>query len=138
MKKDIIDKMFEGRWRVYGFRDGQNIKQICREFFEAGLALQIDDPSIAMDGFDEFWELYDKKVAKPKCMKLWEKLTNREKADCLEYIPLYKEAQPDKQYRKNPETFLRNKSWNDELIYRNNGQSTKQGQLDKLANVLVD
>ncbi len=33
------------------------------------------------------------------------------------YIPKYKAAQPNKQYRKNPETFLNNKSWNDELIY---------------------
>ena len=38
----------------------------------------------------------------------------------FEYIPKYKQAQPDKQYRKNPETFLRNRSWEDELIFKNN------------------
>jgi len=26
---------------------------------------------------------------------------------------------PDKQYRKNPETYLNNKSWNDEIIGNN-------------------
>ena len=92
------------------------------------------------DPFDYFWNLYDKKVGKPKCQKLWLKLTEREKAECLAYIPSYKQAQPDKQYRKNPETFLRNKSWNDELIYRNNGTNKptiQQQRLDKLADILA-
>ncbi len=69
--------------------------------------------------FEEFWDAYDKKVGKPKAMKLWAKLSGRDKAECLAYIPKYKAAQPDKKYRKNPETFLRNQSWNDELIYSN-------------------
>lgn len=70
--------------------------------------------------FDEFWSLYDKKCDKAKCMSLWAKLSPKDKAACMEYIPRYKEAQPDKQFRKHPLTFLRNKSWNDELIFRNN------------------
>lgn len=75
------------------------------------------DVEVLPPQFDEFWNAYDKKVGKPKAMKLWAKLTNKEKAACLDYLPQYKVAQPDKQYRKNPETFLRNKCWNDELIY---------------------
>lgn len=74
--------------------------------------------------FDEFWNAYDKKVGKPKTMKLWAKLTNKEKSACLDYLPQYKVAQPDKQYRKNPETFLRNKCWNDELIYSYDRRNT--------------
>lgn len=69
--------------------------------------------------FEEFWDAYDKKVGRPKAMKLWAKLSGRDKAECLAYIPKYKAAQPDKKYRKNPETFLRGQSWNDELIYAN-------------------
>ena len=34
----------------------------------------------------------------------------------MQYIPKYKIAQPEKQYRKNPETFLDNEGWNDEVI----------------------
>ena len=34
----------------------------------------------------------------------------------IKYIPNYKSATPDKKYRKNPETFLNNRSWKDELI----------------------
>ena len=37
----------------------------------------------------------------------------------MNYIELYKQSQPDKQFRKNPETFLNNKSWNDEIINTN-------------------
>ena len=35
----------------------------------------------------------------------------------MSYIPQYKQCQPDKKYRKNPETFLNQKAWNDELIF---------------------
>ena len=163
MKKEQIDKMFENRWRIkkpkMAIREDweEDIKTLCRDFFEAGIMLAQRDmvsssvPAMAVEypasddeafntTFETFWAAYDKKVGKPKCEKLWEKLTIKEKIDCLNYIPLYKQAQPEKCYRKNPETFLRNKSWNDELIFRNNGtiQSDKQQQqIDKLADILT-
>lgn len=72
--------------------------------------------------FDEFWDLYDKKTGeKKKLAKKWLALTDEEREAIMNYIPKYIECQPDKQFRKNPETFLNNKSWNDELIPRNNG-----------------
>jgi hypothetical protein len=89
--------------------------------------------------FEAFWNLYDKKVARPKCEKLWSKLTKSEKQECLQYVPLYVQAQPDKQYRKNPETFLRNKSWNDEIIIRNeHRQLTAADLAEKAARILQD
>ncbi len=67
--------------------------------------------------FSVFWELYDKKVGdKAKLEKKWGDLSNDDRIAILRYIPLYVKAQPDKQYRKDPATFLNNKSWNDELI----------------------
>lgn len=69
--------------------------------------------------FDFFWTLYDKKVGvKEKLKSKWKKLTNEERQKAIDYIDLYKNAVPDKQFRKNPETFLNNKSWNDEIIER--------------------
>ena len=69
--------------------------------------------------FDEFWCIYDKKVGdKDKLIKKWNKLSQKDKEAIMEYIPLYKESQPEKRFRKNPETFLNNKSWNDELIFK--------------------
>lgn len=90
------------------------------------------DVEVLPPQFDEFWNAYDKKVGKSKAMKLWAKLTNKEKAACLDYLPQYKVAQPDKQYRKNPETFLRNKCWNDELIYSSYGRNAFNGTANRI------
>lgn len=76
----------------------------------------IEDKNINID-FEWFWNEYDKKVgAKDKLKKKWNKLTDLERQNAMNYIELYKQAVPDKQFRKNPETFLNNKSWNDEII----------------------
>lgn len=70
--------------------------------------------------FDEFWNDYDKKRgSKEKLIKKWNKISDSEKLKIKEHIPIYKKAQPDKAFRKDPETFLSNKSWNDEIITSN-------------------
>lgn len=70
--------------------------------------------------FDEFWKLYDKKTSpKDKCEKKWAALTDSERQEAIEHIPEYKIAQPEKQFRKDPATFLNQKAWNNEIIYRN-------------------
>lgn len=66
--------------------------------------------------FDIFWNLYDKKIGKPKAEKKWNNLSLKDQEAILEHIPKYKQAQPNKTYRKNPETFFNNRSWEDELI----------------------
>jgi len=67
--------------------------------------------------FDSFWDLYDKKTGdKVKLISKWEKLSDNERVEIMKYIPNYKLCQPDKKFRKDPQTFLNNKSWNDELI----------------------
>ena len=117
------------------------LRKLCRDFFEAGIILATDatvTTSTESENFDTFWCLYDKKVGRDKCLRLWNKLSAADKQACLDYIPLYKQAQPTKQYRKNPETFLRNKSWNDEIIYRTNGKPTATDLADKAARILQD
>jgi hypothetical protein len=67
--------------------------------------------------FDSFWDLYDKKTGeKLKLSDKWNKLSDSERTAIMKYIPFYKICQPDKKFRKDPQTFLNNKSWNDELI----------------------
>lgn len=69
--------------------------------------------------FEWFWNHYDKKVGdKQKLKKKWHKLSDEERQNAMNYLDLYKQSVPDKQFRKNPETFLNNKSWNDEIINR--------------------
>ena len=67
--------------------------------------------------FDAFWDLYDKKAGnKEKLISKWNKLSDDDRTKIMAFIPKYKIATPDKKYRKNPETFLNNKAWNDEII----------------------
>lgn len=67
--------------------------------------------------FEIFWNEYDKKVGdKTKVEKKYNKLSKEDKDLIKIYIPKYKVSQKEKQYRKNPETFLNNKGWLDELI----------------------
>ncbi len=74
--------------------------------------------------FDFFWDEYDKKVGrKDRLKKKWEALTDIEREQAISHTRKYKASQPDKQYRKNPESYLNNKSFNDEII--NHGDSKK-------------
>ena len=51
--------------------------------------------------FDDFWVLYDKKVGERKKLeKKWASLSNQDRIDIMNHIPLYKIAQPEKKYRK--------------------------------------
>lgn len=75
--------------------------------------------------FDLFWELYDKKVGdKGKIASKYNKLSMEDKQAIHLHVPKYIQSQPDKKYRKNPETYLNNKSWLDEIILPNS-QSKK-------------
>ena len=81
--------------------------------------------------FDTFWDLYDKKVDRGKCEPKWNKLSERDKIAALEYIPKYKEAEPRKAFRRNPETFLNNRSWENELIFREEEEGINTGKIQK-------
>ena len=73
--------------------------------------------------FDDFWNLYDKKRGdKDKIEKKWQSLKDSEREAIMNHLPLYKKSQPNKKYRKDPATYLNNKSWNDELIYSDGSQ----------------
>ena len=82
--------------------------------------------------FELFWKMYDKKVGKPKCEKKYEALSEEVRAEIFEHVLKYIEAQPEKQYRKNPETYLNQKSWEDEIIESKNTSKTfSQQQMER-------
>ena len=66
--------------------------------------------------FDRFWNLYDKKVGRAKCEKLSHNLPGNDRNQIFENLPAYIQATPDKQFRKNPEAYLNNRTWEDEII----------------------
>lgn len=77
--------------------------------------------------FEKFWNLYDKKKDKIKCEGKWNRLTNKERENCITNLPVYILSTPDKQFRKDPSTYLNNKSWDNEIII-SNGNNGKANQ----------
>ena len=71
--------------------------------------------------FDVFWNDYDKKADRKKSEALWNSLDCETQIKIIHYLPDYIKAQPDKQFRKNPVTFLNNQSWENELVIASNG-----------------
>lgn len=80
--------------------------------------------ALVWPSFDDFWNEYDKKRSRNKAVKLWDKISQKEKEAIMEYLPGYKSATPEIQFRKDPDTFLRNRSWEDELINANGNSKT--------------
>lgn len=66
--------------------------------------------------FNDFWDLYAKKVDRPKCEKKWLKIKQAEREKIMLHVEEYVKSTPDVQYRKNPATYLNNESWNNEII----------------------
>lgn len=66
--------------------------------------------------FEQFWDDYEKKTGLQKCLSLWKKLSDADKLKIKQHVPKYKKAQPDKKYRKNPQGYLNQRGWEDEII----------------------
>ncbi len=66
--------------------------------------------------FDIFWTKYPKKVAKEKCRAKFNKLSTSDKDKILSTLDAYILYKPFKDYtHPNPETYLNQKRWNDEV-----------------------
>lgn len=66
--------------------------------------------------FQFFWDAYDKKRDIIKSERKWNALSVEDQKKIMEHIPKYKISQPDKNFRKDPCTYLNNKSWLDEIL----------------------
>jgi len=84
--------------------------------------------NIISDRFEEFWDVYGKKVGKEKAKSKWLKLKESDKDACLLAIPKYKTARPDVQFRKDPERYLTHRVWEDELPQSNSVPLTQENQ----------
>jgi hypothetical protein len=68
------------------------------------------------DRFEQFWEMYGKKVGKDSTKKQWTKLKEDDKEAILLAVPLYTRARPESMYRKDPERYLKHRVWEDEVV----------------------
>ena len=95
----------------------ESIDSIDKQYNKEQLTIEI------YPTFKDFWDLYDNKKDKDACIPKWDSLTQKEKEDIMEYLPAYIKSTPDKTYRKNPKTFLNNKSWNNEITTNTKSES---------------
>ena len=64
--------------------------------------------------FEDFWKLYDKKIGKVNTQKEWKKLKPLEIERVFQHVPFYLKTR-EKQYRKDPERYLKHKVFMDEI-----------------------
>lgn len=76
--------------------------------------------------FEQFYELYDKKVDPHLALKAWKKISQKDHEAIMEYIPAYKKAEPKKEFRRNPSVFLNNRTWENEIITKTTAESIVQ------------
>jgi hypothetical protein len=65
--------------------------------------------------FETFWKTYAKPEGKKKASEKFLKLPQKDADKILTVVKNYVISTPDKQYRKNPTTWLNGEHWNDEL-----------------------
>jgi hypothetical protein len=78
--------------------------------------VKIENENKKSDLFDTFWNLYAKKEDRKKSFSKWMNLKIETMETIIEVVPKYVKQKPEIKYRKNPVTFLNNRSWEDEII----------------------
>ncbi len=91
--------------------------------FEVEAEVEIEDENTIFS-FDEFWETYNKKTGRVNCERIYARLKDKDYAKIKETLPIYLESVKDKQYLKNPQTYLNGKCWEDEIFQE--AKTTKQ------------
>lgn len=65
--------------------------------------------------FNIFWNIYDKKLDRAKCLKTWSKIHPHKHELIYEQARKYVKSTPDSKYRKNPIRWLNGQCWEDEI-----------------------
>jgi hypothetical protein len=66
--------------------------------------------------FDEFWNMYGKKVDSKKCKDKFETIKESDRKKILATLELYVKSKPEVKFRKDPIRYLTGEIWNDEII----------------------
>tara|TARA_R110000824_G_scaffold351337_1_gene538342 strand:- start:618 stop:1115 length:498 start_codon:yes stop_codon:yes gene_type:complete len=96
-------------------------ENIANSFRDATNETMVSKPSDKIlsekrDMFEDFWTKYDKKINKDDAFKKWRKLSIVDMKDAINMVDSYIRSTPDKQYRKNPSTWIYQKGWRNEVI----------------------
>lgn len=130
IKKNVLDKMFEptvdGKhlfnkhqvliWNDVLDKQESNTKRAKKAAEGRWGTPESDKDSVFP--FADFWNCYNKKVERAKCERIYAKLPEAKRIVIKERLPHYVKATPDKNFRKNPQTWLNNACWDDEIVMR--------------------
>jgi hypothetical protein len=64
--------------------------------------------------FELFWDKYAKKVGREKTENMWKRLKPEEHQAIMTHLDEY--TKTEKRFRKDPERYLKNKTWKDEVV----------------------
>lgn len=79
-----------------------------------------DKKEIRQQQFEVFWNSYNKKTDKTKCLSKFEKMSDSDVKDILNSVGKYVQSTPDVKFRKNPLTWLNGRCWEDESVSQDN------------------
>lgn len=93
---------------------GEMIKEEQKENSSANKnLLVIEKNQDDENSFQIWWDLYAKKVDQKKCFARWKKYNHDTRVEIWRHTKKYIEATPDKQFRRNPLTYLNGENWKD-------------------------
>ena len=102
-----------------------HIQEACRQYLETKTqpvkSVKPEKPSGLIDDdlsdlFDQVWDVYGKKGNKKTSKSKYLKLSEANRDLMAHHILRYINSTPDKQYRKNLETYINQECWNDEIV----------------------
>lgn len=102
----------------------QNFVTFCKSESYKGFKRRTNAESNAFDNalesFEKIWDLYGKKVGRTKeLVKKWCNLPFEDRQKIFEFVPAYI-ALTEESFRKQFQTFLNQRTWENEKIYTNN------------------
>ena len=74
--------------------------------------------------FEIWWNKYNKKRGRDKVESKWLTLKEEEMQLCLDSVDAYVRSTPEKQFRKDPATYLNQKCWGDEIYIDTDPKAT--------------
>jgi len=75
---------------------------------------------MSLKSFDEFWNLYPRKVGKKKCRTAWKNLTQTQRASAITaigaHVAYWERAGRSSETIPHPTTWIHGESWDDEIV----------------------
>ena len=107
------------------------------ELFAPPQSADLKDETNTIPSFDDWWNAYQKKRGRKKAEAKWNRLSDADKIACMEATPAYVASIDDRQFQKDPLTYLNGECWNDELIFKPNYEQQRAQRLaDRTANLI--